>query len=225
MKLPSIFSVLMTGSLLFAQAAIKTEDQWLAQDGREISGGFLLPGKGSSPELRMSPAAGVSAGEAPSMGGDRKSLVFDGNQSSAFRTEAGYRKALSGIRVIVDVKIPEEIGENDGTILRHGTSWELRYVPGKSIVVFVVWHDASHYTEVRVPALPGEWQTIDAAFAEEQMSVSNGKDKATAVPPTGIRVESADPPLLLGASTPIVADKQSGRPFTGAVANIRVGVE
>ena len=225
MKIAFVLSLLIAGIPSLLHAAPEPTDQWLAQNAREVAGGFLLPGKGTSPELRMTPAEGVSLGGAPTSGDDKKSLVFNGTQTAAFRTETGYLKASSGIRVIVDVMIPEDRADFDGTILRHGTSWELRHVPARDMVVFVVWHDATEYTEVRVPTKPGEWQTFEATFQEEQLTLTNGRDRDAKTAPTGVRVEPSDPPLLLGASIPVITDPVAGRPFKGSVANIRIGIE
>jgi hypothetical protein len=225
MKMLSLSSLLLVCSFVHSHSAPELTDQWLAQSAREVAEGFLLPGKGAAPDLRLAEPGGVALGEAPTTGDDKKSLEFTGEQTAAFRTEKGYARVNTGLRVMVDVKPGEEIAETDGTILRHGTSWELRHVSSRGVILFIIWHDANDYTEVRVPARPGEWQTFEAEYEEGRIAITNGTDTAEAVPHTAMRMETSDPPLLLGASNPLVLDPESGRPFVGAVANIRIGIE
>lgn len=225
MKPLVLTSLFVTFSFLPCVAASDYQEQWLVQNADERSDSIILVGNDGTPSLQFLGTEGVVIGEGPESGDDKKSVVFSGQQPAAFRTERGFPTATSGLSVAVDVRPSEETIEQDGTILRHGTSWEIRYSPVRGAFSFIVWHDAKDYSEVRVAATKGEWQTLEARYEEGKISLMNGNNSSESVLTLPIRPDNTAAALLLGGSTPVITNPESGRPFAGSLANIRLGME
>ena len=200
---------------------------WLAGDARAGSGGILLPDSKGSYDLELKDSTGVTIGEKPSLGGDTKSLEFSGTQVSAFRSIRPFPRVEGKVKIELEAMIipDSSVGGGDSTLLRHGTQWEIRYLAKSKSCVFIVWHDKNVFTEVRVPIKAGEWTTIAAEYAGDEMRLQAGDATAKAVPKDILGSDDGPAPLLMGACTTKVEGEPLPRLFSGSLANIRISLE
>lgn len=196
---------------------------WKVGQAREQDGGWLVPDVKKSYDLLASDATGITLGEKPSVGDDTKSLVFDGNQLSAFRTLSPFPVSTGSLSFSVAAKPsasqPDEIG---GTILRYGTQWELRYEQGKQAFVFIVWHeDRTTYTTVRVDASPDQWHLVNGSLEQDMLVLSVGGDTKQSPLKGAMVVEPKPASFVVGASRATIGTTPGARPFVGAIAAIK----
>jgi hypothetical protein len=216
--------VFLSCSPLFGTHAEETS-VWLAGDGIERSGTILLPDKKGAFDLEIKDATGITFGKKPDSGKDTKSLEFSGTQTAVFRSLLPFPPASGGLQINLQALIPEEAGDRDSSLLRHGTQWEIRYLAAKTAILFVIWHESNVFTEVSVPIPLGSWETISAEYTADKLTlIVNGQEKSVA-PKDLLRQESAPAHLLLGASSTKIEDETMARIFTGSLADIRIQVQ
>lgn len=206
---------------------LKAEEEaiWLAGKARAVPGGMFLPDSKGSFDLEMKDASGVTIGEKPPLGGDTKSLEFSGDQAAPFRSINPFPPVAGKLRIELEAMIPEGAGGKDGTLLRHGTQWEIRYTAKNSSCSFIIWHDSNVFTEVKVPMETGAWKAITAEYNGEELILQIGKDSAAAPAKDVLRRDTGPAPLLVGASTTKVLEESLPRLFHGSLANIRIRME
>lgn len=212
---------------VFAAHASEDVGVWNAGGAHPGDGGLVIPDKKGGFDFVTPSSAGISIGDKPSVGDDTKSIVFDGSQTAAFRTKSGFPGIYSTLRVSIAVKPESGSSDQDGTVLRYGTQWEIRYAPARSVFSLIVWNDdKTTYTIVSLPARPGDWQVLEGVVANGSMSFSVDAQKKDATLKGTISSEEKPVALVLGASRPNLDTSGAlTRPFTGAVADIRIGVE
>jgi len=198
---------------------------WLAKDARELQPKILLPDAKGAFDMELADAAGVSIGEKPAKGTDTKSLVFSGTQKMAFKTLSPYPLSSEAFKVSLVVKPAEMAGEEDGTILRHGTQWELRYLPKKEAVIFVVWHDVNVFTEVSLPMKPDAWHQIEAGMKNGTMTLAVDSEDTEKPLKDSMRAEAKPVALILGATRQALGETTGFRPFAGSIADIKITQE
>lgn len=213
------------GCSAFASLRAEETSVWLAGKARSTSGGMLLPDEKGIYDLELKDSTGVSIGAKPPLGGDTKSLEFSGSQVSAFRTKAAYPPVGGNLKVELEAMVPDGAPADDATLVRHGTQWEIRFLPKSSSYAFIVWHDKNVFSEVRVPMKLGEWEKISAGYTGDELTLQVGEATAKATPKDVLREESSPAPLLVGASTTKILDESMPRLFNGSLANIRISLE
>ena len=219
-KALKILSALVVASCLPAFASDETA-VWLAQNARQSDGGILLRDSNGMFDFGLADAAGVTIGGKPGKAGDAKSIEFSGSQTAAFKTARPFPRVASSLSLSMQVRASETSGEEDGTIIRYGTQWEVRYDVKKAKFVFIVWSDDNVFTAVSLPAKQGVWQTLKATANAGSMTLSVDGEEANGVPKGELRVEPKPAILVMGGSL----GKELTRKFFGSVAEIRIGVE
>ena len=218
-KTLKVLIVLVVAVCLPAMAA--EEMVWLAQNARESSDGILLPDSKGAFDFMLADTDGVKVGGKPEGEGDAKSIEFSGSQKAGFKTVKPFPQVASSLSISMQVRASETSGDEDGTILRFGTQWEVRYDIKKSKFVLIVWSDDNVFTTVSVPAKQGVWQTLKATASADSMTLSVDGSEAKAVPKGDMRAEPKLAILVMGGSL----GKELTRKFFGSVADIRIGVE
>ncbi len=213
-------ALVLLSTTLAGQAGDETA-VWLAKDAEAAQGGIFLPDNTGKFEFALADAAGVSIGEGPGEGEDTKSLVFSGTQAAPLKTKTPFPAVVTKLVLSVRVKSAEETGIEDGTILRYGTQWEIRYDTKKGGYSFVIWHDKNIYTTVFVPVSRGAWAELKIEATEEAVTLSADGKEVHALPKGAFHAETNPSALILGAA----ASKQSSRPFYGSVADLRITVQ
>jgi len=194
---------------------------WLAKDADASQGGFFVPDTTGRFEFVLPDANGVTIGEGPGEGDDTKSIVFSGSQAGPLKTKIPFPAVATKLAIAIRVKSAEETGTEDGTILRYGMQWEIRYDTKKGGYTFVAWHDKNIYTTVFVPVSRGGWTELKIEASEEAITLSADGKEVHAVPKGAFHSETSPSPLVMGAA----ASKQSARPFFGSVADLRITVQ
>lgn len=215
---PLILIALLAG--LFHLSADETAI-WLAKDARENQGRIILPDSKGAFDFELADASGVKIGGKPGKIGDTKSMEFSGSQTAAFKTVIPLPPMETSLQLSMQVRVAESTGEEDGSLLRYGTQWEIRYYSKRSAFQLIVWNEEGKFTIVTVPAKQGVWQTLKASVTAESMMLSLDGEEAKAVPGGAFHIEPKPLSLALGG----VAGKEMGRPFFGSVAEIRLTIE
>ena len=219
-KALKILSALVVAICLPAFAADETA-VWLAQNAKESDDGILLPDSNGSFDFGLADAVGVKIGGKPGKVGDVKSIEFSGKQTAAFKTARPFPQMASSLSLSMQVRASETPGDEDGTILRYGTQWEVRYDIKKAKFVFIVWSDDNVFTTVSLPAKQGVWQTLKATANAGSMTLSVDGEEANGVPKGELRAEPRQALLVMGGSL----GKELTRKFIGSVAELRIAVE
>lgn len=217
-----LFSLACLLTPLYAQTDFS--NQWLIKDAQQSGDSIVLQDANSASELRLATVDGVLIGEAPAIGDDKASLIFSGSQANGFKSEYSYPPPTSSVRVKLDLK-PVGDADTDGCILRNQNYWELRHLVNQGVVAFIIWHGDLNFSQVEIPVDADRWQTIEAKYADGEISVSNGTDTSIKPLSEPIRMPSARHPLMLGKSYPVDTEEWPSLLFEGAVANICIGVE
>ncbi len=229
MKTPRFFPVsisvflhilLLSFAGLFSASADETA-VWLAKDARLAQGKIVLPDSKGAMDFELADASGVKIGGAPGKIGDTKSIEFSGAQTSMFKTVVPLPPMETSLKLSLQVRPAESAGEEDGTLLRYGTQWEIRYFTKKSAFQLIVWNEEGKFTIVTVPAKQGSWQTLNASVTANSMALSVDGEDAVGEPSGPFRIEPKPLSLSMGG----VAGKEMGRPFFGSVADIRISIE
>jgi Concanavalin A-like lectin/glucanases superfamily len=194
---------------------------WLAQNAKGSDDEILLPDSSGSFDFGLAEAAGVTIGGKPGKAGDAKSIEFSGKQTSAFKTVRPFPQVGASLSLSMQVRASETSGDEDGTIIRYGTQWEVRYDIKKGKFVFIVWSDDNVFTTVSLPAKQGAWQTLKATVSADSMTLSVDGEEAKGVPKGGLRAEPRPALLVMGGSL----GKELTRKFIGSVAEIRIALE
>lgn len=215
-------------TLIFALACTPLQAQtseWLASKAETDAPAMILPDQKGTFDLTIADAAGVSLGEKPPKGGDKKSLSFSGNQTTCFRTMKPFPISAGKTRVELLVN-PSEIGQDkESTLLRVGSQWELRYSQSTRSFCLICWHAGEVYTIVRAPAKADEWQEIEAEFDNDNMSLTVDGKTINQIPKEPLRSDATAEPLFIGASNPKAQADGLPRPFSGSMADIRVIID
>lgn len=198
---------------------------WLAENAAAAGAGMILPDSKGSYDCEVADSTGITVGEKPRGGSDAKSLVFSGEQVLAFRTLKAIPAPFEGFSVKARVNVSELAADTDTTLLRHGTSWEIRYLTNRSAFLFIVWHEADVTSEVSVPAPPGDWVELSAGFRPDKMVLTVDGQKAEGVPKAPMFEGPKPQSLFLGASAPRPVDGVLPRAFRGAVADLEIDWE
>ena len=223
MNTPRIFR-LFTAVLLATTLSGLAGDEtavWLAKDAEATQGGIFLPDNTGKFEFTLPDANGVTIGDGPGEGDDTKSIVFSGTQAGPLKTKIPFPAVVTKLAIAIRVKSAEETGTEDGTILRYGTQWEIRYDTKKGGYTFVAWHDKNIYSTVFVPVSRGSWTELKIEASEEAITLSADGKEVHAVPKGAFHSETSPSPLVMGAA----ASKQSARPFYGSIADLRITVQ
>ncbi len=224
--LPS-FGAAITFFLVFEGASLHAQNsEWLATKAKTDSPGMILPDQDAIYDLTLSDATGVELGEKPPTGADKKSLTFSGEQTTCFRSAKPFPISSGKTRVELLANISDLGSDEESTLIRVGSQWELRYSQNERSLLLICWHNDQNYTTLRAPVETDRWQKIEAEFDSAEMALTVAGKKVIIVPQDAMRDVTASEPLFLGASNP---NDQSGeglpRPFVGSMAEIRVSVE
>ena len=219
-KALKVLFVLVTACCLPAFAADQTA-VWLAENARETREGILLPDSKGSFDFVLADTDGVTISGKPASAGDTKSIEFSGTQKGAFKTIRPFPQVASSLSISMQVRASEMPGEQDGTIIRFGTQWEVRYDIKKTKFVFIVWSEDNSFTTVSLPAKQGVWQTLKATVGADSMALSVDDEEAKGIPKGDLRTEPKPASLIMGGSW----SKDLPRMFFGSVADIRISVE
>lgn len=198
---------------------------WLAEDAEEAGQKILLPDDKGGFAMELTDASGVKIGGKPAVGKDRKSLEFSGTQQTCFRTKNPFPPVGGNLKISCVAKIdPEQVTE-DGTLMRYGTVWELRYDVKAMAITFIVWNEQREYKIASVPMPHGEWTEIVATIQDGTIRIeADNRSAEKAV--ESLRQEPTPPALLLGASgTRPPTDGGSLRPFHGSLADVRISLD
>lgn len=201
--------------------------RWEAGKARVVGDKVLLPDDLGGYDFVCPDASAVTIGEKPTVVGDSKSIVFSGAQTEVFKTVRPYPPFPGTFSVSLLVCPAEMSGEADGTILRYGLQWELRYLVKESKLSLVVWHQSNVYTTVNLPLKPGVWHEVKATVEPASIRLESGKDVVSKVLTEGGVFEEPKPVNMVLGGTPNATDgvRSVSRPFFGAVADIRINVE
>ena len=194
---------------------------WLAKDARETQGRIVMPDSKGSFDFEVADASGVKIGGKPGKIGDTKSIEFTGAQTSMFKTVVPMPAMETSLKLSLQVRPAESAGEEDGSLLRYGTQWEIRYFTKKSLFQLIVWNEEGKFTIITVPAKQGVWQTLKASVTANSMTLSVDGEEVVGEPSGPLHIEPKPLSLSMGG----VAGKEMGRPFFGSVAEIRISIE
>lgn len=194
---------------------------WLAKDAKESQGRILLPDSKGTFDFELADAEGVKIGGKPGKIGDTKSIEFSGSQTTAFKTLAPLPVMQTSLHLSLQVRAAEAAGEEDGSLFRYGTQWEVRYYTKRSAFQLIVWNEEGNFTIISVPGKQGVWQTLKAEVTADSMTLSVDDEEAKGQPSGPFHIEPKPLSLSMGG----VAGKELGRPFFGSVADIRITIE
>jgi len=198
---------------------------WLAENAKVSSAGILIPDDVGAFNLEMTDATGVTIGEKPPGGGDAKSLVFSGDQTSVFRSVIPFPSVVGTLKVELDAMIPIEADVEDATILRYSSQWEVRFIASRPAIALIVWHDSNIFTQVNVPIEYDKWSTITAEYTGEELIVTADGVTERLAAKDVIYQSAGEAHLILGASSTKLMDNIVPRLLKGSLANIRVTAE
>lgn len=225
-KSPFVLVTAVTFISAISSASLQAQtSEWLAAKAENTSPGMLLPDQKGAFDLTIADAAGVQIGEKPPMGGDKKSLTFSGEQTTCFRSTKPFPISTGKTRVELLAKPSDIEQDKEGTLIRVGSQWELRYSQTTRLFALICWHAGEAYTAVRAPAKIDEWQEIEAEFDNDQMALTVDGKTITQVPKAPLRADMAAEPLFLGASNPKLQADGLPRPFVGSMAEIRISID
>jgi len=188
-------------------------------------GGLVVPDSKGSFDLLVQDAAGITIGERPEDGQDTKSLLFSGSQVGVLRTENGFPSPTGRCGVELIAKLGAGDPEREATLLRYGTTWELRYTPKVGALSFIIWHSPEVYSTVSVPADEDKWLNVKAGFDGNQLTLEVSGERSSTAAKDAMRSEPSSTNLVVGSSAPKPIDGEVQRPFFGALAEIKVSIE
>ncbi len=212
--------VLLSLACLFKGSADETAI-WLAKDARLAQGKIVMPDSKGAMDFELADASGVKIGGAPGKIGDTKSIEFSGTQTVPFKTLSPVPGMETSLQLSFQVKTAATAGEEDGTLFRYGTQWEVRYYTKKSLFQLIVWNDERKFTIVTAPAKQGVWQTLKASVTADSMKLSVDGEESVGEPSGPFYIEPKPLSLQMGGA----AGKELGRPFFGSLADIRISIE
>lgn len=169
-------------------------------------------------------AAGVKIGGKPTVGKDTKSIEFSGSQLAPFKTSRPFPSLGGKSKISLAFKPADVAPADDGTILRYGTQWELRYSAKLGKLSFIIWDVEKNFTIATVVADAGSWHEAEATFDGSTMRLEVGGQVDEKPVVAAIFVEPREPNLVLGASRPNTTGEAGIdiRPFAGSVADIQI---
>lgn len=198
---------------------------WLAESARVSSAGILLPDDAGVFDMEITDAAGVTIEDKPPGGADAKSLVFSGEQVSAFRSVTPFPPPTGAFKVEIEAMIPAGADGEDATLLRHFNQWEIRFTANNPSIAFIMWHDSNVYTQVRVPIQLDEWNSIVAEYTGEELILTAGGGTEKLAAKDLINPNAGSVHLVMGASSTKISDEIMPRLLNGSLANIRITLE
>lgn len=223
---------LITSTVLAFSAASQAQSPPLifkAQNAIEEGNKILLPDDTKTYEFQLSDKEGISLGEKPTVGTDEKSLVFSGQQKSAFVGTKSFAQAANGFGVEFSFLVnPQAASFNhNGTLMKHA-NWEIRCDAKNGNLAVVLWHKKDvPYSIVTVPVQLGVWQRLSAKLQAGVLTVSvDGNEKQEQISHP-IHPANAFSLLIIGAAWPGSGNVslESFRPFFGAIADIKLTAE
>ncbi len=219
-------SLLATVCFVPLLAVGQSESLWLAEGAKSDGAGLFLPDVEAEFDMDTADAVGITIGPKPPEGRDSKSLQFSGQQALALRTQKPFPGLVQKLTVSFRVNVGEIGEQDDATVLRYGTQWEIRHLGKASAFILVVWHGVNVVTQIRAASRPGEWQEVEAEITPEKMTLKVDDEEVEGVPQDTIWQESKAVNLLMGASAPRpLPGEPLARPFIGSLAEVRVSVE
>jgi hypothetical protein len=231
MKINPAFA-LVTATVLAFSTVVQAQSTPLifqAQDAVEEGNKILLPDDTKNYEFQLSDKEGISIGDKPTVGADEKSLVFSGQQKSAFVGTKSFAQASSSFGVELSFLVDPQAASlnNNGTLLKHA-NWEIRCDAKNGNLAVVVWHKKNvPYSIVSVPMQLGVWQRLSAKLQDGVLSLSVDGDEKQEQIANPIHPANAFSILIIGAAWPGSGDvsMESFRPFFGALADIKLTAE
>lgn len=223
---------LVTSTVLAFSSAVQAQSTPLvfkAQNAIEQTNSILLPDDTKTYDFQLSDKQGVTIGEKPTVGADEKSLVFSGQQKSAFVGTKSFAAASSGFSVELSFLVnPQAASVNhNGTLLKHA-NWEIRCDAKNGNLAVVLWHKKDvPYSIVTVPIQLGVWQRLSVKLQAGLLSVSvDGNEKQEQITHP-IHPANAFSILIIGAAWPGSGNvsMESFRPFFGALADLKFTAE
>ena len=205
----------------FTLQAFEDTSVYLATDVETSGGGMTWRDSVSGHNLLLTDPTGVSLGDRPTTGDDKKSVVFDGSQTMPFRTESGIPVPAAGLRVKLAFR-PESGGGAEQSIMRQG-NWELRYSADTQRIQFIVWHgDGDTYTNLHGSIEEGVWSEVEAIYENALIKLEvNGKEE-TRESRGDLSTRHAQAALFMGATSGTGIEI---RPLRGALADIRIAID
>lgn len=211
---------------MVATGMAQEKAEWYAGTTKVMSdGSMLIPDRDGQVDFKVEDSTGISLGERAPQSSDTKSLEFSGEQLGVFRTVNPLVAPGEAFVVELMAKLGEPPGEMESTLLRYGTTWELRHTPKTGTLGFIIWHDVQVYSTVSVAVDLGEWMKVRAEYDGTNLKISAGGKKEEAPAKDIIRAEPSPASLVMGSSAPRPVDGAVQRPFVGSLSEIRVTIE
>lgn len=221
MKTLSLILAVLAGAAVSAVKAQETSATWLAQDATDTDGKITVPEKAGGYNFVLGEPGGVTIGGKPDVGTDTKSLDFSGAQKVSLRTVKAFPIVTGTLELTMAVKVSPSAAA-DGTVMRYGTQWEVRYNAKSSKYTLAVWTtDPKVFSMAVVAAKPGVWQTLKVSIKPDALAIS-ADDATGQVAPKGPIFAEPKPNSLQLGGVGGGAGKEISRPFTGSVAGITI---
>lgn len=202
--------------------AAQPEAEWEAADLRVGVDSMTWSDAAGVNDLRAAADGAITVVEGA--GGDepRDAVQFTGEQAGPLRTLRPFPPSVDGLTVDLVVRPEISTAGEDGTVVRFGTQWEVRYESAKQGFSFVVWHDATNYSQVSLPAAPGEWATVQAARDGDVLRLDVNGRTAESPMKGEMQVPTGDVSLVIGATKLRPTDGTPYRPFAGRIARLAI---
>lgn len=222
MNLPSrLFAVAITGFVTLCPALASDQlGKWVG-DSFELRGADVIWPDSDGPNDLKGAAAGFTVGAKPSKGEAKQSVDFAGTQMQPLRSAQKITWLPQSLQLKIILKVSPDLTV-DGTVIRFGTQWEIRYDGKNSRYVFIVWQDKGTFTTTFVLASPGEWQELEAVLEGGKIRLMvDGASSEQTLKGEPYQDEGGAY-LALGGTPTSPSETSGGRPFKGSISFVSV---
>jgi hypothetical protein len=206
------------GLVIAAQAVTAAEIAAWYADEAELGGRVVVSDRIGVSNLVAASDVGVAIGAGAPGAKDSKALVFDGKLEAPVATQVNVASAASVLKVTLRVK-PTGHGDRQ-TIIKQQPYFELRVIPDTKQFNFITWGpDNKTYTSISIPAIIGDWNTIEGVVDDKRLVlVVNGK-RVTAPLKAPTSLGGAPRRVEIGSAARL-AQTSDVRAFVGSLSEI-----
>jgi hypothetical protein len=211
MKTPRLlaFASLLCGLLSVAGGQTKPLFAWDFSQASEINGLIEAPESVAGNTTLFKEAASLITD--PDMPSD-KYVQLSGTQLEGAQSVRNI-PPLDAVQIKVRFK-PSNEGAPRQTLVSFNATYEVRYVPTRNNVEFIVFTSDKKFTILTAEANPEVWNAVVATYKDGRLTLAVGLSLKRGVLPEGSVIEPKPTLLRIGQM------KEGTRPFSGALADV-----